>query len=440
MTAEIAIMNKDAIALAADSAVTINTGSGRKIYNTVNKLFALTKYAPVGIMVYGRADLMGIPWESIIKTYRPVIGSRTFGTIDEYVSHFVSFLKTNSRRLFPPEIQLQYFSHLAASAFRSIRKRAEDNIKQTISNKGKISHNNVQTAIEAEIEEYLKFLASKSPLAGITQARTAQLRRRYLRMLGSVKSSVFQKLPLSSKASSKLSLIPFEVFRRSAFNDSDSGVVIAGFGDDEMFPLLTSMVFGGVADNILRYEINQKIKISHDRSALIKPFAQSEMVATFMEGIDPNCDNVIKSYWHTIIRQFPHDVANAIPALSSVQKRGLIQKLLKAGEGILKEFHQKLREYQQKQHIYPVVDAIAVLPKDLLAEVAESLVNLTSFKRRISMTSAETVGGPIDVAVISRGDGFVWIKRKHYFKPELNPQFMSQYSGGLYGSPTRSKN
>jgi hypothetical protein len=80
-----------------------------------------------------------------------------------------------------------------------------------------------------------------------------------------------------------------------------------------------------------------------------------------------------------------------------------------------------------------------VLPKDLLAEVAESLVNLTSFKRRISMTSAETVGGPIDVAVISRGDGFVWIKRKHYFKPELNPQFMSQYSGGFYGTPTPSK-
>src|SRR5579859_6691650 len=112
MTAEIAIMNKEAIALAADSAVTINTGSGRKIYNTVNKLFALTKHAPIGIMVYGRADLMGISWESIIKTYRPVIGKRTFGTVNEYLSHFISFLKTNSKRLFPPEIQLQYFGRL----------------------------------------------------------------------------------------------------------------------------------------------------------------------------------------------------------------------------------------------------------------------------------------------------------------------------------------
>lgn len=38
-----------------------------------------------------------------------------------------------------------------------------------------------------------------------------------------------------------------------------------------------------------------------------------------------------------------------------------------------------------------------------------------------------TVGGPIDVAIISKGDGFIWIKRKHYFKKELNPQFFEGY-------------
>jgi len=58
--------------------------------------------------------------------------------------------------------------------------------------------------------------------------------------------------------------------------------------------------------------------------------------------------------------------------------------------------------------------------------MAESLVSLTSFKRKVTMES-ETVGGPIDVAVISKGDGFIWIKRKHYFKPELNPQFFASY-------------
>ena len=51
MTAEVAVMNSQAVALAADSAMTINYPDGQKIYNSVNKLFMLSKYAPVGIMV-----------------------------------------------------------------------------------------------------------------------------------------------------------------------------------------------------------------------------------------------------------------------------------------------------------------------------------------------------------------------------------------------------
>jgi hypothetical protein len=51
--------------------------------------------------------------------------------------------------------------------------------------------------------------------------------------------------------------------------------------------------------------------------------------------------------------------------------------------------------------------------------MAESLVNLTSLKRKVSL-QAETVGGAVDVAVVSKRDGFVWIKKNHYFKEELN--------------------
>ncbi|MFV9630695.1 MAG: hypothetical protein ACNYWM_06465 [Methanosarcinales archaeon] len=74
----------------------------------------------------------------------------------------------------------------------------------------------------------------------------------------------------------------------------------------------------------------------------------------------------------------------------------------------------------------PVTSVVSMLPKDELAAMAEALVNLTFFKRKVSMET-ETVGGPIDVAVISKGDGFIWIKKKHYFKPELNPQFFANY-------------
>ena len=84
-----------------------------------------------------------------------------------------------------------------------------------------------------------------------------------------------------------------------------------------------------------------------------------------------------------------------------------------------------LSDYRKEHYISPVMRVVQVLPKDELAAMAESLINLTSFKRRVSMEE-ETVGGPIDVAVISKGDGFIWIKRKHYFERELNQQFFCQ--------------
>lgn len=65
------------------------------------------------------------------------------------------------------------------------------------------------------------------------------------------------------------------------------------------------------------------------------------------------------------------------------------------------------------------------MSKEDLADMAESLVKMTGLKRRVT-TDEESVGGPVDVAVITKVDGFVWIKRKHYFEPELNPNYFQR--------------
>ncbi|MEO6872455.1 MAG: hypothetical protein ABI233_09590 [Chthoniobacterales bacterium] len=108
------------------------------------------------------------------------------------------------------------------------------------------------------------------------------------------------------------------------------------------------------------------------------------------------------------------------------QKDLLNKKLTDNVPELINAFNIQLDNYSRHRHISPVVNAVGALPKDELAAMAESLVNLTSFKRRVS-TDAETVGGEIDVAVISKCDGFVWIKRKHYFEASKNPQFAANY-------------
>lgn len=67
MTAEIAIINRQAIALAADSAVTV----GRKrVWKNTNKLFSLGPANDIGVMVYNTGDFLGVSWEVIVKEFR----------------------------------------------------------------------------------------------------------------------------------------------------------------------------------------------------------------------------------------------------------------------------------------------------------------------------------------------------------------------------------
>jgi hypothetical protein len=79
---------------------------------------------------------------------------------------------------------------------------------------------------------------------------------------------------------------------------------------------------------------------------------------------------------------------------------------------------------------------IAIMNKTAVALAADSAVTIEQDKgqkifntvnKLFTLSKYHPVGGPIDVAVISKGDGFVWIKRKHYFKPELNPGFFANY-------------
>jgi hypothetical protein len=100
VTAEIAIMNRNAVALAADSAGTLRLPTGLKITSTCSKLFMLSRYAPVGIMVYDAAELMGIPWETIIKVYCRDLKARVFEHLEDYASDFLHFLE-REELLFP---------------------------------------------------------------------------------------------------------------------------------------------------------------------------------------------------------------------------------------------------------------------------------------------------------------------------------------------------
>lgn len=236
-------------------------------------------------------------------------------------------------------------------------------------------------------------------------------------------------MPLSQDNKERLISIAsylFSKFPTGITRHAISGIVIAGFGANEIFPALISYQLEGIVYNTLKYRETSRQNIDYQSGASIIPFAQSEMVAIFMEGADQSYIELEKSYLTRIFQDYATAVVENAKLDSEASKVELQNKLNKVGNGILTDLQKKLSQYRNEKFVQPVIRVVSMLPKDELAAMAESLVNLTSFKQKVTLES-ETVGGPIDVAVISKGDGFIWIKRKHYFRPELNQHFFTNY-------------
>jgi hypothetical protein len=168
------------------------------------------------------------------------------------------------------------------------------------------------------------------------------------------------------------------------------------------------------------------------------PFAQTDMAERFLDGIDP----VFSGELMRALAEMHERIATKIETDGSGMGRTTRRRAAAAVRTYLAQAHRHF-EADVMQSIrtklrQDVEDMVLLMPKQDLAFVAEAIVNLTSIRRRVA-NEEETVGGPIDVAIISKGDGFVWVKRKHYFDAALNPRYMERVRGRLELARTGGK-
>lgn len=414
MTAEIAVLNRTAVALAADSASTSLQATGLpKIFNTADKLFHLDGISPMGIMVYGNATFMGVPWETLIKSYRK-LATPNPPTLIQGAENFLAFLTSPN---------LMSDTHLRTWLELNISELVADAARYFLS---EVQRRGPPATLDQVCDELAATWASSPLLSGVTDADVNTFVQQMNDVLDREIDKAFPGNPLTAGARQTLKSIIGRV-NLTVPGESDSavsGIAVAGFGNEELFPVLWNcQVRSVVATNrILQRTPGQPEPLKG--TAMIRPFAQGEMVHSFMNGVDPNLRHTAELAIGDLVNRF----SDALATLTGFTGDAL-QTFRDNAAAIAKSLNQNFREgidrYCREKHVDPVLAAIGLLPKDELAVMAETLVSLTSFKKKMSR-DAETVGGDIDVAVISKGDGFVWVKRKHYFPPELNVRYIER--------------
>jgi hypothetical protein len=418
-------MNKIGVSLAADSAVTIGGGTG-KIYTSADKLFQLSVKYPVGAMIYGSSSLNGIPWETIVKIYRRNLGDKSFNTIEEYAQDLISYLDKNND-LFSKKSQTDITKFLTTSLYGWIRQDVYDELKKVeIANK-KITDDEIKKAIFSNIKKWKEIISKWERPPSIKAAIIKSVSQKLNKMIHSVKKDVFQKLPMTSSCGRMLTSLAIQALTRCFQDDYETGLVVAGFGEKEFYPSLVPINIDGLIEGNLKYKMSETRSINHLRSASVMAFAQSEMVHTFMQGIDPRISQKIIDDTESLFFGISDVIIKKVEDLDENLGEKLRKEVWKELPNILTRVKGEWDSLCRDLHWGPVTEIVSSLPKDELAAMAESLVNLTKFRRRVS-TDKETVGGPIDVAVITKGDGFIWVRRKHYFDSKLNPRKMSRFT------------
>lgn len=426
MTAEVAVLNRNAVALAADSAVTLRLPEGIKIYYT-NKLFALSKYQPVAVMLYGTADFLGVPWETIIKAYRAQLGRRTFPSVEAYGSDFLNFVKTNSG-FFPRDLQEHSCYWWTRGWLRRLKKHWKEALEEKLQKQNTVKTAEAKALFRTVVATEKAHLRHHKVLPCLRGLKLTAFRRSYT---SSVKRALADELQKLSDAVSLSQIVPvlLTAMKADAYWHGESGIVVAGFGSEQFFPSLRSYQVDALVSGRLRFEEDKRrADIDTKHTASVIAFAQSEMVSLFMNGIDDDYAGFVQTFVkHSLLSRYPDLVLKLIDKHVTKQNRSaLFKKLSTIGGKISTGLETLMTAYSYQTHSLPIVEIVAHLPKEELAAMSEALVNLTSFKRHVT-GQADTVGGPIDVAMISKGDGLIWIKRKHYFEPKLNPQFFSNY-------------
>jgi hypothetical protein len=95
-----------------------------------------------------------------------------------------------------------------------------------------------------------------------------------------------------------------------------------------------------------------------------------------------------------------------------------IQQVLHQHLGVPQQDIGKVAEVIQQHLQRPLI--LPAMPIQDAIDLAVFLVDTTVQFSRFS-PGAPTVGGPIEVAAITKHEGFRWIRRKYYFQRGLNP-------------------
>ena len=410
MTAEIAILNRTAVALAADSIVTLMGPSGPKTYDSAEKIFRLSNYESMGVMIYNNAQILNTPMEVLVRRFRETLTVREHRNLVDIWPAFEAFMLSFSHE---PEDEHVNFLALLQEELENLQNLVLTHMVDRIGRRVRKGEKSAEELVADRIEERRKEAEARPMEAPFLDDISEEaFFGHFVPVIAAAAPAAIGPVELTEGLKSDLAGMMLAIVRSTIRSPAYTGLVFAGFGSDELFPTLYAVEIDGIYFGRVRVVNTQTVDIDRRGiTAAVVPFAQTDMPERFIHGIDRRTEEAIESLAMSMVSSFVDDEESALDARGRAQTKEAARRQFREGVDNLKK--------RNAANLNAVVNHLS---KKELGEIAYSLVELTSRKRRYS-SEIESVGGPIDVAILTRNEGFIWVRRKHYFDPSMNPHY-----------------
>lgn len=281
MTTEIAVINKLGVALATDSAVTIS-GERQKVFDTGDKLFELCDHAPIGVMINGNMDLLGVPWEIIIKDFRAQASDGEL-SIKQWLDKLIEF--ASRHKAYDAHHADRYIRAVAQMLFQEVRaaatRRMFEGPAQTLSDSV------IQEAIADAARDAAIFYEAAGPAESLAKKKPASVLSAHGECIDQVIHHTFQPIMVHGAARTALRQLIAKALLSSEPSTYATGVIVAGYGERDMFPSLAMAEVDGVVAGTVKYTHREDVKINRSTNpGRVVSFAQADVVERLLSGAD----------------------------------------------------------------------------------------------------------------------------------------------------------
>lgn len=393
MTAIVTIGNKNWIAIAADSAGSVWS----KVFMS-NKLFWF-KERPIWVATYGNSEFMDIPIEILIQEFIKKVESNSslyVENLGEYKYELIQFLKTHW--IINETYKDTYHDHIESIIDFVLKSVIDTHSSDIVSN--------------TQFDEYIcEFLNNFIKL--FTERFCSEEQIAFDESIKSLKSSLtsdyikeilatnfggsIDDFGKSIELLEKLIVLTFDYLDGWDFfwahhwisRSLGTGIIFAGYWDKDIYPSVFCIELYFFFGEIF-YKDTTNLNVTRKKPSVIEAFAQWDAIVEFAFGIHPRFENNFRKSLFSRIWKLWLD--------ENVTKKvweAIGQSLMNTKEGYTDGW---------------LLFIIKFLWIKELADTAETLINLTSFWKRVRMWN-EDVWWPTDVLLITK-NGVKVIKSK----------------------------